>query len=1512
MLGASMQFFKKLLLVFALVLSPALAHAAVTDCIQTTADGQVNCVQPYFYLIDTHGRVYNTYDDAVNAYEGIFCSGLTNCGLKTDASYPTPCQSAYTCSYYTHNIDDPYFIQAYIFYIGYKSSISAYYVNGDTLTTHSLCNYSYTQKLYGTGASAIILCVPPYSYSTNPVFSNNVQKNTGCPECDAKNAIFGQSTQPSIANPINLTNGNHYETVTDFSYDSTSPISFTRSYNSQLFSWSNNLQITLARVNSSYGDFVTLNRQNGNGVTFKNDGTGNFTPYTQDVTGNVQLTGTGYTYLNPNNDIETYDNNGRIRSISQLGGQQQIFNYNSNGILSNIIDQYGNQLNVTFSTISGCTNQIGTLNFVPFGSSTGLTYSYTYNSNCLLTKVTYPDSTYQQYTYAGDKSMASFIDENLNTYESWTDNTQSGFGYITTSRALGSSATINKYTFTYTPNSGTVKDGLGNSNTINNVTYNGIRYTAGSSTICEDCNGLQAASTSYDSAGNLLSSTDFNGNLTQYTFNISDNLHKDLPLSITEAAGTALARTTSMTYNSQFRLPATVTEPVSISSGASTRVSTPTYDSNGNLTNLSIVAPDNDGTTNTTTKNWQFTYNTLNQLTQIQNPRGFNETYTYSPTGQIATITNALSQTVTLSNYDTFGSPRNILLPDNTSLILTYDSRGKVLTRNYQGAVVSFTYDNAQELTQITYPSGNYNQMVYDSAHRLTTVKEYDENGVYLGGTVFTLDIMSNVTGVNIYDKNNHAIRTTTAQYDNKNRLYKVIGSLNQTTTYTYDPNSNISQITDGRNHNVNSTYDALNRLATFTAQDGGQSSLTYDNQDNLVQFKDPKNLNTGYTYDGFNNLIIQNSPDTGTTRYSYDLNNNVISQTDAKGQVSNYTYDSIDRLTNVTYIGHSTENVTLTYDSCLNGVGKLCSMTDKTGTLNFTYDQNGRLASREFIKGTIDKTVSYNYNVAGQVTHITYPSGMILNYTYNNDKVVGISQTIAGSTTTILSNGVYEPFNQDISSYTWGNGASYSKSFNLDGMVSSVTTPQASVTNKTYGFDNNYNITAITDPVTPANSATATYDLNNRISTYNYASNTHSYNFNTSYDLTSKTDNTATTSFNYSSTSHQLNSLSGAQTDTISTDLNGNVTGFNGLSLSYDPKNRLSSLTDSNSLTTTYSVNYAGQRTEKTNTNNTSYFVYDAAGALIGDYDSSGNVQNEYIYLNGNPVALMQNNNLYYVYDDHLGTPRTITDTANNVQWTWENSEAFGNNQPVSVVSGFTFNLRFPGQYFDNESNLSYNINRDYNSNWGRYVESDPTGLAGGLNTYGYIEGNSLSNWDYWGYSSSDIEKIISTFHSTIEELINTHQRMNDHGAINKALYVFNNALKYDICIDQAQILKGKLDYMLNHKQFDDNWKFQVQSGAGHFWLVGLSSNLKDPILYLDPWKNDYSTNGKPCTNGCHGYRAPWTTHEFTMETESTDYAIIQYNNLVKNNPRSSITGDANGWYQGYDLTRPLPNKKE
>ncbi|MCZ8322718.1 MAG: RHS repeat-associated core domain-containing protein, partial [Novosphingobium sp.] len=130
--------------------------------------------------------------------------------------------------------------------------------------------------------------------------------------------------------------------------------------------------------------------------------------------------------------------------------------------------------------------------------------------------------------------------------------------------------------------------------------------------------------------------------------------------------------------------------------------------------------------------------------------------------------------------------------------------------------------------------------------------------------------------------------------------------------------------------------------------------------------------------------------------------------------------------------------------------------------------------------------------------------------------------------------------------------------------------------------------------------------------------------------------------------------------------------------------------------------------------------------------------VRQETVYLGDTPVAVLTQTVsgspavfttvVNYVYADHIDTPRVITQASDNrMRWRWDQADPFGTsapNQNPASIGAFTYNPRFPGQFYDVESNLHYNYFRDYDPRIGRYVQSDPIGLAGGINTYGYVEG--------------------------------------------------------------------------------------------------------------------------------------------------------------------------------------------
>ncbi len=377
-------------------------------------------------------------------------------------------------------------------------------------------------------------------------------------------------------------------------------------------------------------------------------------------------------------------------------------------------------------------------------------------------------------------------------------------------------------------------------------------------------------------------------------------------------------------------------------------------------------------------------------------------------------------------------------------------------------------------------------------------------------------------------------------------------------------------------------------------------------------------------------------------------------------------------------------------------------------------YDALGRVLTKtqSVGAGASAKTFAVSYRYAQQrLTDTILPSGRDIAYSYDaQGRVSGIS--VSGQA--LLGSVKYFPFG-GVAGWTWANGQKYVLGFDLDGRVSALT----------LGPDTSSY---------PADSWTLGYDSMNRLTT-TAAPGAQSFAY--AYDVvgnrTQETANSATTTYSYATTSNRLQSLTGTGAKSFGYDNAGNTTTSGPINLTYDGRGRLMAAGG-----TTYQVNGLGQRVAKSGPSTptgTNYFVYDEAGHLLGEYDATATAIQETVWLGDLPVATLRppggSTGTFNIYPDHLGSPRVVTRFSDNaIVWRWDNSEPFGATLANSNPSGlgtFTYNLRFPGQYYDAETGTHYNYFRDYDPSVGRYEQSDPIGLAGGVNTYGYVRSSPL-----------------------------------------------------------------------------------------------------------------------------------------------------------------------------------------
>jgi RHS repeat-associated protein len=1073
---------------------------------------------------------------------------------------------------------------------------------------------------------------------------------------------------------------------------------------------------------------VMAYRPDGRLLVFRNSGSGVYSP-DADVSDQLSQTSSGWQYHTADDTIETYNANGLLLSVATRGGATVTLTYASGATSlgsppQSLADSFGHSL--TFSYQNDATN---TQRLSSITDPNGKTITYSYDAKGRPVQVTYADGSTRGYGYgttsaAIEWQLLNVTDEANVQYASWTYGTGVAPQVLSSQLAGG----VAQYSFTSSLSGGsgsvTVTDPLGQSRTYNQSLILGRYRTTSTSATCAGCG--EDASRTYDANGNITARTDFNGNQTQYTYNTTRNLET----SRTEAYGTSAARTINTAWDPNWRQPDTVTEP--------NRTTAYTYDSMGNT--LTKTVTDTTVTPNAT-RTWTYTYDSYGRMLTAKGPRtDVNSTTTYayytcttgSQCGQLETVTDPIGNVSTYNTYNAQGQPLTITDPNGVVTTLTYDNRTRLTSRQVGPETTSFSYYPTGLLKQVTLPDSSYVLYTYDNAHRPTKISDGAGNSIQ-----YTLDNMGNRTAEKTYDPSNNLHRTHTRAFNTLNELYEDInaaGTSAVTTTYVYDNNANQTAIDAPLSRNTTNAYDPLNRLSQITDPNSGNTYFTYDAENDLTSVKDPRSLTTSYGYNGFSDLSSQTSPDTGSTSNTYDSGGNLSTSTDARGAVSTYSYDAANRVTSAAYSlsGTSDQTISFAYDSGTYGKGRLTSASDANHSLAWIYDFAGRVVGKGLTIGTVNLSVGYGYTNADQTSLVT-PSGQSVTYGYNSNHQV---TSIKVNSTTVLSGVTYEPFG-GVNGWTWGDSSTVSRTFNGDGLISQIVTAGVTLG---YSFDNANRITGVGDSSNSALAWSYGYDVLDRLTSATTSATTDGWTYDANGNQLTETGSTPNT-FSVSSTSNELTGVTGTLTRSYSYDAAGHTTGYATLGFTYNDRGRVGATSAGS---TDYLYNALGQMIEKSGTGGTTVFMQDESGHLLGEYNGSGSLIEETIWLGDVPVATLQPNgsggvNIYYVHTDHLNAPRKVAQpTTGTLAWRWD-TDPFGTaapNQNPAGLGTFAYNLRFPGQYFQAETGLNQNVNRDYDPlGGGRYIEADPIGLRGGsLSLYSYVRNDPLFGIDPLG----------------------------------------------------------------------------------------------------------------------------------------------------------------------------------
>ncbi|MBK8013076.1 MAG: RHS domain-containing protein [Deltaproteobacteria bacterium] len=901
----------------------------------------------------------------------------------------------------------------------------------------------------------------------------------------------------------------------------------------------------------------------------------------------------------------------------------------------------------------------------------------------------------------------------------------------------------------------------------------------------------------------------------------------------------------------------------------------------------------------------RFAYTEAGQIESIDGERTDVEDvsrFGYDASQRLTMATNAAGHRFEVRTYDAAGRPTHVLMPAGLEHRFAYDARGH-LSEWIAGAgedpgvrrTTRFTFDPSTKRHTVVTPRGTSWISTFGGSE-----EGFSELRAPSGERIVYLEALANKSAqLRLLDAAGHEHASFEMAYDSGRRMMTTRdGSEIEAVATEMDPfRSAVHRVVQGSRVSA-FEYDNAGSITEYRTPSGARYAFSGTTRQSMTTI-DPVNRRSVLIRGPFLDVVSFEDASAGATHYAYDEAGRLSSMTDARGVSLSIVRDVLGRAIAYDYPG-SVDDVSLTYDEPPNGIGRLTSVRDSSGTTSLSYNVFGQVVERREVIGDVSLSVQYTYDEGGALSSITYPSGVVVHMTRDElGRVVSISaRTLgAGSDVPIVSNATYLPFGP-VARFVMGDTRSTAHSRSYDLGYRNTGIEITGVVDWQLGYDAYGFVDEVAEDSTAFGTRTQTLeiDLDGRLVSASdprtYGDLRYTYNA-VGDRLTSQTDSQAAISYTYDGASGRLTSMAtaGEAAVVVEYDAAGNATRLGDLALEYSASGRLTRARASGAglLEASYVYNSRDERVAKTvhgtggsqgGDGDTTLFVYDETTRLLGEYSGSGEPVREMIWLGSLPVASIEfaergEVTVYWIHADHLNTPRFMTDAAGRVVWSWQ-SDPFGstlpNEDPDGDGTAVHLNLRFPGQFFDAETGFHENHARVYDPRVGRYLQVEPVRGVASASRYAYASNRPLEAMDPDGRSDTTaqnenlavLREVVRRYIQDATEggdrdpddLANAKRNIADIGLLLIPGPVpYDNPLanmlrknvraalepwsKYRICAEQSGDVIGPLteDPRLS------GWVFrQVDNGIpllGKHVAVQATSP-EGEVYIVDPWKNE------------------------------------------------------------------------